>query len=221
MNLFQYLAANWNVLLAEFGRHLAIVGISLPIAMLIGVPTGIAISRNKRVAKVVIYIASVLMTIPSLALFGFMVILLAPLRAGIGMPPAIVALVVYSFLPVTRNTLVAVQGVDPAMIRAARGMGMTNWQILKRVRLPLAVPIIMAGVRNAAVLGVSITTIAYLVGARGLGYFIFSGLSRTRLDMVLIGAVTVALLGIATNYGLLQLEELLTPKGIKIERGDK
>jgi osmoprotectant transport system permease protein len=220
MSMLRYLAANWDQILGEFGRHLSIVGVALPLAMAIGVPTGILISNNKKVARVVIYFASILMTVPSLALFGFMVILLAPFGAGIGAPPAVVALVIYSFLPITRNTLVAVRGVDPGMIRAAKGMGMTNWQILRRVRLPLAVPIIMAGIRNAAVLGVSITTIAYLVGARGLGYFIFSGLSRSRLDMVLIGAILVALLGIGTNYGLLRLEEALTPKGIKLSRED-
>jgi osmoprotectant transport system permease protein len=220
MSILRYIGTNWNILLQELGRHLAIVGIAMPIAMLVGVPIGIAIVNHKRVARIVIYVASIMMTIPSLALFGFMVIILAPFGAGIGMVPAIVALVIYSFLPVTRNTVVAVRGVDPGMVRAARGMGMTDWQILRKVRLPLAIPIIMAGVRNAAVLGVSVTTIAYLVGARGLGYFIFSGLSRARLDMVIIGAVIVALLGIGTNYGLLLLEEAITPKGVKISRDD-
>lgn len=219
MEVFSYLTKNWPILLTEFGRHLSVVGIALPIALAVGVPVGILISTKRRLARIVIYFASVLMTIPSLALFGFMVILLAPFKAGIGTPPAVVALVVYSFLPMTRNTLVAIKAVDPGMIQAARGMGMTNWQILGKVRLPLAIPIIMAGIRNAAVLGVSVTTIAYLIGARGLGYFIFSGLSRSRLDMVVVGAVAVAILGIATNYGLLLVEDVITPKGLKISRG--
>jgi len=219
LEVFSYLTKNWPILLTEFGRHLSVVGIALPIALAVGVPVGILISTKRRLARIVIYFASVLMTIPSLALFGFMVILLAPFKAGIGTPPAVVALVVYSFLPMTRNTLVAIKAVDPGMIQAARGMGMTNWQILGKVRLPLAIPIIMAGIRNAAVLGVSVTTIAYLIGARGLGYFIFSGLSRSRLDMVVVGAVAVAILGIATNYGLLLVEDVITPKGLKISRG--
>lgn len=218
MLLLEYLSNSWNQILHELLTHLKIVVVALPFAMAVGVPTGILISYNKQVAKVVIYFAGILMTIPSLALFGFMVILLAPLKAGIGMPPAVVALVVYSFLPITRNTLVAIQAVDPGVIRAAQGMGMTNAQILRKIRLPLAIPIMMAGIRNAAVLGVAVTTISYLVGAGGLGYFIFSGLSRTRLDMVLIGAILVGLLGIGTNYGLLQVEEWLTPRGIKISR---
>jgi osmoprotectant transport system permease protein len=200
--MFEYLSDNYARLLTEFGRHVTIV----------------VISGRKRVADIVIYFASVLMTIPSLALFGFMVIALAPMGAGIGVPPAVTALVIYSFLPIIRNTVVAIKAVDPGMIAAARGMGMTGWQILRKIRLPLALPIIFAGVRNAAVLGVSVTTIAYLIGARGLGYFIFSGLSRSRIEMVVVGALAVALLGVGTNYLLLVVEEAITPKGIKVAR---
>ncbi len=218
MGFFTYIQNNWERIFVELGRHLYIVALSLPISIILGVTLGILISRNKQVARIVIYFASILMTIPSLALFGIMVLLLAPLNAGIGVPPAVIALVVYSLLPVTRNTLIAVKSVNPATIEAARGMGMTNKQILLKVRLPLAIPIIMAGLRNAAVLGVSVTTIAYLIGARGIGYFIFSGLSRTRTDMVLIGALLVAALGIGTNFGLLKLEDAITPKGLKAAR---
>jgi osmoprotectant transport system permease protein len=97
-------------------------------------------------------------------------------------------------------------------------MGMTKAQVLFKVRLPLSVPIIMAGIRNAAVMGIAVTTIAYLVGARGLGYFIFSGLSRARLDMILVGAILVSAMGIGTNYGLMKLEHFLTPRGVRLER---
>lgn len=216
--MFSYIVESWGTVLAQLLRQLTIIGISLPIAVVIGVPIGILVSGNRRLARIVVGVAGVLMTIPSLALFGLMVIILAPFRAGIGIPPAVVAIVIYSLLPMIRNTLVAIQAVDPGMIKAATGMGMTHGQILARVRLPLAVPVIMAGLRNAAVLGVSVTTIAYLVGAKGLGYFIFAGLSRTRLDMILTGAVIVGILGIATNYLLLLVEDLITPKGIKISR---
>ncbi len=218
MEFFEYVGDNWDRILEELLRHLEIIGIALPIAVLIGVPIGIAISRHPRVAKVVMYIASVMMTIPSLALFGFMVALLAPFNAGIGVPPAVIAIVIYSMLPMIRNTLVAIQEVDPATVEAATGMGMTGRQILFKIRLPLAVPIIMAGLRNAAVMGVSVATIAYLIGARGLGYFIFTGLSRSRLEMVLVGAVIVGALGIGMNYGLMKLEDVLTPRGVKISR---
>lgn len=218
MDFFEYILDNYDLILEELLQHLKIIGIALPIAILVGVPIGILVSRNKTAASVVIRIASVFMTIPSLALFGIMVIVLAPIKAGIGVTPAVIAIVIYSMLPIIRNSLVAVQEVDPRMIEAAKGMGMTKRQVLLKVRLPLAVPIIMAGLRNAAVMGVSVTTISYLIGARGLGYFIFAGLGRTRLNMVLLGAILVSILGIGVNYGLIKFEDFITPKGIKIGR---
>ena len=219
MGFFEYLFKNYDLVLVELLNHLKIITIALPIAIGVGVPIGIFVSRNKRLAGVTLYLASVLMTIPSLALFGIMVVLLAPLKAGIGVIPAVIALVIYSLLPVIRNTVVAVGSVDRRMVEAARGMGMTNRQILFRIRLPLTIPTIMAGVRNAAVMGVSVATIAYLIGARGLGYFSFAGLGRSRFGMILLGAIMVSALGIGMNYGLLWLEEAITPKGLKIERG--
>ncbi len=221
MEFFEYIGKNWDQIITELLRHIQIIAIALPISIGIGVPIGIGISRKPKLAKGVIYIASVLMTIPSLALFGFMVLLLAPFNAGLGVPPAVIAVVVYSLLPLIRNTLVAIQEVDPAIVEAAKGMGMTGKQILFKIRIPLAVPIIMAGLRNAAVMGVAVTTIAYLIGARGLGYFIFSGLSRSRLNMVLLGAILVAALGIGTNYALIRVEDWVTPKGIKVSREER
>lgn len=218
MDFFGYILQYWGQILNQLLRHMEIVGLSIPLSIAIGVPVGIGISNRPRLSKVVLYIASVLMTIPSLALFGFMVILLAPINAGIGITPAIIALIVYSMLPIIRNTLVAIKSVDPGMVEAAKGMGMTRRQILFRVRMPLAVPVIMAGVRNAAVLGVSVATIAYLIGAQGLGYYIFAGISRTNLNMILTGTVFVAILGIGTNFGLLKVEDVLTPKGLRISR---
>ncbi len=218
MDFFGYILRYWGQILNQLLRHMEIVGLSIPFSIAIGVPVGIGIANRPKLSKVVLYIASVLMTIPSLALFGFMVILLAPIKAGIGMTPAVIALIVYSMLPIIRNTLVAIKGVDPGMVEAAKGMGMTRRQILFKVRMPLAVPVIMAGVRNAAVLGVSVATIAYLIGAQGLGYYIFAGISRTNLSMVLTGTVFVAILGIGTNFGLLKVEDVLTPKGLRISR---
>jgi osmoprotectant transport system permease protein len=218
MEFFEYIGKNADKIVEELLRHLEIIAIAVPIAILIAVPIGIAVSRKPKLAEVVLKIASVLMTIPSLALFGIMVVLLAPLKAGIGIVPAIVAIIVYSMLPMIRNTLVAIKEVDPYIVEAARGMGMTNKQILFKIRLPLGIPIIMAGIRNAVVMGISVTTIAYLIGAGGLGYFIFSGLSRSRLDMILLGAILVGALGILANFSLLKVEDVLTPKGVKINR---
>jgi len=158
------------------------------------------------------------MTIPSLALFGLMVVLLAPFKLGLGIVPAVIAITMYSMLPITRNTYIAINQVPEGMIEAARGMGMTKNQILWRVKLPLSIPVIMAGVRNAMVLGVSVATFASLVAAGGLGYFIFSGISRSNLRMVLVGAILVSILGIGVNYFLILVEEWITPKGLKVKR---
>ncbi|WP_372590670.1 ABC transporter permease [Fervidobacterium pennivorans] len=218
LNFLEYLIKNNQLILRHLLQHLKIIGIAIPLAIAIAVPVGIYISHHKKIEAVVLYISSVLMTIPSLALFGIMVVLLAPFNAGIGIVPAVVAVIVYSLLPMIRNTLVAIRTVSPAIIEAAKGMGMTSSQILFKIRLPLALPIIMAGVRNAAVMGVGVTTVAYLIGAGGLGYFIFGGLSRSRLEMILLGAILVAALGVGVNYGLLAIENALTSEGLKIER---
>lgn len=218
MEFFEYIGKNADKIIEELLRHLEIIAIAVPIAIAIAVPLGILVSRKPKTAEVVLKIASILMTIPSLALFGIMVALLAPLKAGIGIVPAVIAIIVYSMLPMIRNTLVAIKEVDPYTIEAARGMGMTSRQILFKIRLPLGVPIIMAGIRNAVVMGISVTTISYLIGAGGLGYFIFAGLSRSRLEMILLGAILVGSLGITANFSLLKLEDALTPKGIKINR---
>ncbi len=216
--MFYYILANSSRIIDGLVRHLYIIAASLPISVTIGVAAGILISRNKRAERIVIGIANILMTIPSLALFGFAIIIMSPLGMGIGVPPAIFALVIYSFLPITRNTVLALHAVPSSTIEAARGMGMTPRQILRRIQLPLAIPLLMAGIRNACVMGVSVTTIAYLVGAGGMGHFIFAGMTRTRLDMVLAGAVIVAVLGIATNYLLVMLERAVTPRGLMLEQ---
>ena len=183
------------------------------------VPIGFWISGKPRIAKVVIYLASVLMTIPSLALFGIMVVALAPVRLGLGIVPAVLAIMVYSLLPIIRNTYTALEQVDQRMIEAARGIGLTDRQVLFRIKLPLSIPVIMAGVRNAVVLGISVAVFASLVGAGGLGYFIFSGIGRANFLMVLSGSIVVSLVGIGANWFLMHVEEWVTPKGLKVGRG--
>lgn len=214
-----YLLTNYLRIFKEIGTHIYIILLSLPPSIVLGVVTGILVARRPRARKIVIGVANVLMTIPSLALFGFAIILLAPLNAGVGVPPAIFALIIYSLLPIIRNTILALHSVSTGVVEAARGMGMSSTQILFKIQLPLALPLLMAGIRNAVVMGVGVTTIAYLVGAQGLGYFIFAGLSRTRGDMVVIGAALVAVLGIGLNYLLIRLENSLTPRGIKLQQG--
>lgn len=214
----EFLGYYQGIILKELLRHLEIIAISIPISIIVSIPLGFYISPRPKLAKFVIYIASILMTIPSLALFGIMVILLAPFKLGLGMVPAIIAIALYSILPITRNTYIALNQVSPRMIEAAKGMGMTSKQILWKIKVPLSVPIIMAGIRNAIVLGVSVATFASLVAAGGLGYFIFAGIGRSNLRMVLVGAILVSILGISVNYFLLMVEDWITPKGLKVER---
>lgn len=216
MSFFEFLQVNQSRILLEFFRHLKIVAISVPISILISAPLGFYISSRPKLAKIVINMASILMTIPSLALFGIMVIVLAPLKLGLGTTPAVLAICLYSILPITRNTYTALNQVSAGIIESATGLGMSNFQILRQIKIPLSVPVIMAGIRNAAVLGISVATFASVVGAGGLGYFIFSGISRSNLKMVTIGATVVSLLGIAVNYLLLKAEDYLTPEGLKI-----
>ena len=218
ISFMEFLGYYQGIILKELLRHLEIIAISIPISLIVSIPLGFYISPRPKLAKFVIYISSILMTIPSLALFGLMVILLAPFKLGLGMVPAIIAIALYSLLPITRNTYIALNQVSPRMIEAAKGMGMTSKQILWKIKIPLSIPVIMAGVRNAIVLGISVATFASLVAAGGLGYFIFAGIGRSNLRMVLVGALLVSALGIGVNYFLLMIEDWITPKGLKIKK---
>ncbi len=204
MSFLDYLLRNRTDVLIRSLEHLGMVAVSSMIAIAIGVPLGILIVRNARLRGPVLGVANVFQTIPSLALFGFLIPL--PLIGGIGARTAIVALVVYALLPVIRNTYAGIAGVDPAVRDAARGMGMTDRQILRIVELPLAMPVILAGVRVATVIGVGIATIAAAIGAGGLGVFIFRGLSMVDNQVILAGAVPAALLALLAD-GILHLVE--------------
>jgi osmoprotectant transport system permease protein len=181
----------WDQTLA----HIGLTCISLLIAVAIGLPIGIWITKRKTTARVVLGMAGVLQTIPSIALLGFMIPVL-----GIGAVPAIVALLLYALLPVIRNTYTGIIGVDKAVIEAALGMGMNKWQILFQVELPLAMPMILAGVRTAAVINVGVATLAAYIAAGGLGEFIFGGIALNNTNMILAGAIPAALLAILLDY---------------------
>jgi len=183
------------------------VGIAVAIAILISIPLGVLITRKKALRQPVLAIANILQTIPSLALFG----LLIPL-VGIGAVPAIIALTVYSFLPIIRNTYTGIMNVDPAVREAGRGMGMTDWQLLSRVELPLALGVILAGVRVAVVIAVGIATIAAAIGAGGLGVFIFRGIAVVNNQLILAGAFPAAAIALIADYGIGFLERQLTVK---------
>ena len=199
--------------------HLQITFVAVGIAVIIGVALGVYITGKgrERIADTVLYLAEIAMTIPSLALFGLLMVLLSSIGLkSIGFLPAIIALIIYAQLPILRNTYTAVREVDPAMIEAGKGMGMSERQLLFRVKLPLAVPVIMAGLRNAIVLTIAIATIAALIGSGGLGVPIFRGLRNARMDLIIVGGVSVAILGLLTDTLLSRVERWITPKGLKV-----
>lgn len=197
-------------------QHISIVIISVSLAILTGVPIGIAITQNKRAAEIVLYAAAVMMTIPSVALFGILMPVLSMIGQGIGYLPAVIAVLLYSQLPIIRNTYTAILNVDPALREAAQGMGMTPRQRLWWVEIPLAVPVIMAGVRVAVVINIGITAIAAYIGAGGLGTLISRGISQTDPRQLVTGAITVSLLAIVADYALLWTQRRLTPDGIRV-----
>jgi len=218
---WQYAVTHWEYLLQLVVQHLQIIAVGNGIGVAVGVTVGIIISDPGRsgLADVVLYLSQIMMTIPSMALFG----LLMPVLAGLALPsigylPAIIALVAYGLLPILRNTYTGLRGVDPAMIEAGRGMGMSNRQILFRIKLPLAIPVIMAGLRNAVVLNIGIATVAVVIGAGGLGVPIFRGIRNFRPDLILSGAILVSLLAVAVDVLLGQIENRVTPKGIRLSR---
>jgi len=171
--------------------HIGLTSISLFIAVVIGMPTGILIARKTKLSASVLGFAGVLQTIPSIALLGFMIPLL-----GIGALPAITALFLYALLPIIRNTYTGILEVDASVVDAAKGMGMSSNQILRRVQLPLALPVILAGIRTATVINVGVATLAAYIAAGGLGEFIFGGIALNNTNMILAGAIPAALLAI-------------------------
>ena len=214
MELIQYAWANIDLLLARTVEHISLVAVAVGLATLTGVPIGIAITQSERAANTVLYIASIIITIPSIALFGLMIPILSIIGHGIGYVPAVIAVLLYSQLPIIRNTYTAINNVDPALREAARGIGMSPMQRLRRVEIPLAVPVIMAGVRTAVVLNIGVMAIAAYIGAGGLGTFISRGISQSDPRQLIVGAVAVSLLAIIVDYALLALQKWLTPRGL-------
>jgi osmoprotectant transport system permease protein len=175
------------------------------IAVAIGVPVGILMTRRPRIGKPILAFANVVQTIPSLALFGFLIPI--PYIGGIGTSTAVIALLLYSLLPIIRNTFAGISGVEPAVREAARGMGMTDSQILWQVEIPLSLGVIFAGVRVATVIAVGVATIAAAIGAGGLGMFIFRGTSMLDYRVILAGAIPAALIALAADFGMSALEK--------------
>lgn len=191
------------------GEHLSLVGISMAIAIALGVPLGILIARTPAARQLVLGLSSVVQTIPSLALFGFLIPI--PFIGGIGKRTVIVALVLYGLLPILRNTFVGIVGVDPAVCDSAVAMGMTGGQLLRQVQLPLAARTILAGIRVATVTTIGTATIAAAIGGGGLGVFIFRGVASVDTAQILAGAIPAALIALLADGGLGWLERKLSP----------
>jgi osmoprotectant transport system permease protein len=204
MNFLHFLEQNWPELLTHLREHLELGLFSTGVAVLFGIPTGILLTRKQSLRGPVLGVANVMQTIPSLALFGFLIPL--PFIGGIGARTAIVALVLYSLLPIIRNTVTGILGVDPNVREAAVAMGMTGRQVLWQVELPLAMSVIVTGVRVAMVIAIGVATIAAAVGANGLGVYIFRGLRQYDNNLLLAGAVPAALMALTADFGLGLLE---------------
>jgi len=209
MNVWQFILQN-HLEMAELTlEHVWLVGVSILLAVIVGIPLGIAITRWPSLNKPVLGTANVIQTIPSLALFGFL--LPAPWIGARADRLAILALTLYALLPLIRNTYAGIKGVDPAVVEAGRGMGLTDRQLLFQVELPLALGVIIAGVRVATVLVIGLTTIAAAIGAGGLGEYIFRGLAMVNNAVILAGAIPAAALALLADVGLGWLERRLTP----------
>ena len=207
MNLFEFIARNWRDLLTLAGEHLWLVGEAMLFAVAIALPVGVLLTRKKFLQRPVLGLASVLQTVPSLALFGFLI----PLSfGGIGRRSAVIALVLYALLPLLRNTVAGIEGVDRNVRDAAVAMGMTARQILWQVELPLAAPVILAGVRVATVISVGVATIAAAIGAGGLGTYIFRGLRQYDNTLILAGAIPAAVMALAADWLIGRLETLVS-----------
>jgi osmoprotectant transport system permease protein len=218
LDAWEYVVAHPEKLAGWTLDHLQITFVAVGIAVILGVALGVYITGKgkEHIADIVLYLAEIMMTIPSLALFGLLMVILGSVGLRtIGFLPAIIALIIYAQLPILRNTYTAIREVDPAMIEAGKGMGMSERQLLFKVKLPLAVPVIMAGLRNAIVLTIAIATIAALIGSGGLGVPIFRGLRNARMDLIIVGGVSAAILGLLADALMSQVERWVTPKGLK------
>ncbi len=212
MEFFNYLSDHMSEIINKTQEHIVLAFSAVLLACLVAIPLGFYIVNHRKLSAVVMNIANIIQTIPSLALFAFAMPIF-----GIGTKPAIFALFLYALLPIIKNTLIGIRNVNPAIIKAATGMGMSKAQIMFKIEVPMAISVIMGGVRIATVTSIGITTIATLIAAGGLGDFIYRGLSMYDIPMIITGALFSALLALLADFLLGLLENKLTSKGLSHE----
>ena len=211
--MIEFLQVNGNELLQKTLEHFYISLLALLLAMIVAIPLGILLTRTKKLAKVVLSIASVLQTVPSLAVLALMIPFL-----GVGKLPAILALFIYILLPILNNTYIGINNVDKNVKAAGLSMGMTKFQEMFMIELPLAISVIMSGVRLSSVYAISWATLASFIGAGGLGDFIFNGLNLYQPDLIIGGAISVTLIALIMDFVLSKVELWVTPKWLKVSR---
>ena len=210
VSLFNYMSQHFSQITELLLEHIVMTVIAVGLAIVIGVPLGILISYVKRLSGPIVGVANVIQAVPSMALLGLAIPLL-----GIGTLPAVVMVIIYSLLPIIKNTYIGISGIDPAMVEAARGIGLTRWQVLYKVKLPMALPVIMAGVRISAVTAVGLMTMAAFIGAGGLGYLVFSGLRTVNNLQILAGAIPACILALIVDFLMGIVEKLVTPVSLQ------
>ncbi|WP_312545261.1 osmoprotectant ABC transporter permease OsmW [Pantoea eucalypti] len=215
MDTLHYIMDNWSTLLNLSWQHSWLVLVAVGLAIVIGVPLGILIVRVRWLATPILGIATVVLTIPTIALFGLMIPVFSLIGQGIGALPAITAVFLYSLLPIVRNTHTALENLPDGLREAGRGIGMTFWQRLRWVEIPMALPVIFGGIRTAVVMNVGVMAIAAVIGAGGLGQLLLDGISGSDIRMLIAGALMICLLAIFLDWLLHRLQQALTPKGIR------
>jgi len=213
--VYQYTLNNWSTISELLWEHLQITGTAMGLTIVFAVPLGVLLTRLPKIDSMVIGMVGVLQTIPSLALLALMIPIL-----GIGFKPAVAALFLYALLPIVRNTYIGVKQVTPELVEAARGMGMTKFQILTRVQVPIALPVIIGGIRTATVICVGTATLAALIGSGGMGSLIYRGLQQLKTVYIVTGALFAALLAVTLDYGIGFVELLISSRGLRGARGE-
>ena len=208
-----YLIDNGGILVNKTFENLYISVVALLLAMIVAIPLGILLSKREKLSKISLTVAGILQTIPTLAILALMIPLF-----GVGKTTAIIALFIYVLLPILNNTIVGVQNIDSNVKEAGRSMGMTNFQLMKDVELPLALPMILSGIRLSSVYVISWAALASYVGAGGLGDLIFNGLALYEPMMIIVGTILVTVLALIVDLILAQIEKWIVPKGLKVSR---